>query len=312
VQDAHAYAARQADLDPDVLDAYPAYRLVRVESRRVPRDWYERWGAAGASTGWAGASRSTMVALKTSPIWAALSRFGRPWPPFDYGSGMGLEDVDREEAEGLGLLPKGQPPAERRQQLREAAARARQEWNDGLQASIKGLSAEGRENLALAFGDQIHITPDGWAVWTRQQPYTDWQAQGLTAARHWSVSEAMPAAMDASAARAQIEAGVTATDPTGRTVTFGPQTLEHWRGYADESVRPGFLPAALRAVQAPVERWTQATQDVWVAAFARPQGGYRGVVVVAQPGGEAITYFLRSLTALDAARKGVAVWRAAP
>jgi hypothetical protein len=137
----------------------------------------------------------------------------------------------------------------------------------------------------------------------------DWQATYRDLAT--PKLRAMLAAMDASAARAQIEAGVTATDPTGRRVTFGPQTLEHWRGYADESVRPGFLPAALRAVQAPVERWTKATQDVWVAAFARPQGGYRGVVV-AQPGGEAIAYFLRSLTALDAARKGVAVWRAAP
>jgi len=78
MQDAHGFAARKADMDPNLLDAYPAYRLIRVESRRIPRDWYERWGEAGAAVGWEGASKTDLVALKTSPIWAALSRFGRP------------------------------------------------------------------------------------------------------------------------------------------------------------------------------------------------------------------------------------------
>lgn len=52
----------------------------------------------------------------------------------------------------------------------------------------------------------------------------------------------------------------------------------------------------------------------WAALsrFGRVRGGYRGVVVVARPGGEAITYFLRSMAALDSARKGVAVWRPSP
>ena len=45
-----------------------------------------------------------MIALKNDPVWTALSRFGRPWPPFDYDSGMGIADIDRETAETLGLL----------------------------------------------------------------------------------------------------------------------------------------------------------------------------------------------------------------
>lgn len=42
-------------------------------------------------------------------IWIAISRFGTPWPPFDFNSGMGIEEVDREEAEQLGLLNEGDP-----------------------------------------------------------------------------------------------------------------------------------------------------------------------------------------------------------
>ncbi len=155
--DAHAQAAHVAGMDPDVQDAYPAMRLVRIESRRVPREWFVRWGVAGASVGWVGASRREMVALRTSPIWAALSRFGRPWPPFDYNSGMGLEDVDRDETERLGLLPKGEPPAARLQRLRESTAAASRNWNDGLQASVKSLSDAARGWLKDAFGDQISI-----------------------------------------------------------------------------------------------------------------------------------------------------------
>lgn len=53
-----------------------------------------------------------MVALKSDSVWTNLSRFGRPYPPFDYGSGMGVEDVDREEAIELGLLPADEPSDE--------------------------------------------------------------------------------------------------------------------------------------------------------------------------------------------------------
>lgn len=161
---AHAQAAHQANLDPDVQDAFPAQRLIRVESRRMPRDWYERWGVAGAAVGWAGASQRVLVALVTSPIWAKLSRFGRPWPPYDFGSGMGLEAVDRAEAEALGLLPKGEAPAARLQRLSDAAAAQQQDWNAGLQASTKGLSDTAKGWLQNAFGDQVAIEGDT-AVW---------------------------------------------------------------------------------------------------------------------------------------------------
>lgn len=163
-QSAHAAAAHQASLDPNLLDAFPAQRLVRVESRRVPRDWFSRWALAGEMVGWEGASRTTMVALVTSPIWTALSRFGRPYPPFDFGSGMGVEAVDRDETEQLGLLPREEPPAERLQRLSEASAQARQIWTDQQQASVRDLPERAREWLKEIFGEQIDLSGDT-ATW---------------------------------------------------------------------------------------------------------------------------------------------------
>lgn len=45
-----------------------------------------------------------MIALKNAPIWTAISAFGLPYAPFDFGSGMDVRDVDRDEAAALGLI----------------------------------------------------------------------------------------------------------------------------------------------------------------------------------------------------------------
>ena len=104
IQDAQEWARHKTQMeDPAILDAYPAQELVRVKRTRLQRDWEARWQAAGGTL-----IDGRMVALKTSPIWEKLSRFGKPYPPFDWGSGMGLEDIERDEAETLGLLKPGQ------------------------------------------------------------------------------------------------------------------------------------------------------------------------------------------------------------
>lgn len=82
----------------DILDMYPAQRLVRVIDSKDKRDWEKRWQLAGGPEG------TGMVALKTDPVWVNLSRFRNPYPPFDYNSGMDVEDVSRREAMALGLI----------------------------------------------------------------------------------------------------------------------------------------------------------------------------------------------------------------
>jgi hypothetical protein len=98
---------------PGQLRRYPAWRLVRGGTRMVPRaDWLRRWIAAGSESGWQGACKDDFVALKSSPIWAALGAgaggfrdaIGNPFPPFAFGSGMTWERVSRDEAAELGLV----------------------------------------------------------------------------------------------------------------------------------------------------------------------------------------------------------------
>lgn len=98
-----------AAADPVMAEEWPAWRLVRAGDPLRPRDWHVRWQAAWAACGGEGAHPAEMVALKSSPIWAALGEYGEDStgsdvPPFAYNSTMDWADVDREEAVRLGLI----------------------------------------------------------------------------------------------------------------------------------------------------------------------------------------------------------------
>ena len=119
------YVAGQNDA---VLDAYPAQELVRFEDRKEPRDWVQTWRAAGGRV-FPGGDEGTLnnyrlIAAKDDPIWSAISRFGQPWPPFDFGSGMGLRDVSRLEAEQLGVIAPGQTVAATRRAFNDSLPEA--------------------------------------------------------------------------------------------------------------------------------------------------------------------------------------------
>ena len=85
--------------DGDILYEFPCQELFRAEDRMVPRDWELRWRLAGGTF-----YEGRMIARKDDPIWTEISRFGTPWPPFDFNSGMDVEDVDRDEAVALGVI----------------------------------------------------------------------------------------------------------------------------------------------------------------------------------------------------------------
>jgi hypothetical protein len=161
---AQGYAGWKLDQSEGALLLYPAQEFLRVEDRKVPRlDWKRRFAEAAQDAGDDAAlsvlgDTGRMVALKNSALWSSLSEFDTPWPPFDWGSGMGLEDVDRAEAIALGLL-----------QLDEVIEGAEQDFNDGLESSVTNLSAELTDNLKSSFGDQVKLSGDKIA-W---QPGTD-------------------------------------------------------------------------------------------------------------------------------------------
>lgn len=148
VEQARGYASYLRNTSSARLAVFPAYEFIRVQQRKKPRgDWRARWDSAAVAVGWRGVARgaSRMVALKTSPVWAKLSRFGNPFPPFDFGSGMGLEDVDAAECRelGLGAEAKAQKPP-------------RVDFNGSLQAEVPmRADAPEAEKLREVFGDQV-------------------------------------------------------------------------------------------------------------------------------------------------------------
>lgn len=152
---AFEYARFKTDMTEGALALYPAQEFKRIESRKIPREnWPQRFAQAARDAGDEDALRllhssGRMVALKTSGVWEKLSAFGTPWPPFDWGSGMGLEDVDHETAVDLKLIARDEIP-----EPIDAG------FNDSLEASVSGIKPDILEKLRSSFGARLQIVGD--------------------------------------------------------------------------------------------------------------------------------------------------------
>ncbi|MBQ7251283.1 MAG: hypothetical protein IJS32_01630 [Kiritimatiellae bacterium] len=148
VQQARGYAQHLEGTTEGALLAFPAQELLRLEDREHPRNWEARWQAAGGRFFDGG----RMIALKGDPIWTKISRFGTPWPPFDFNSGMGVEDIDRDEAVELGLIAEDDPPPE----VPDFG------FNDDLEAVVDfGDNGSEWQELKASFGDLIRFVKGG-------------------------------------------------------------------------------------------------------------------------------------------------------
>lgn len=145
VQEAAAYVRWKAGMDPDILDEYPCQELIRVRDAVVPRDWEERWASEGGEF-----PDRRMIARKTDPIWIHISRFGRPWPPFDFNSGMALRNIDREEAERIGAIRKGEVLTP----MKDPG------FNADLSASVHDFSPEALHELLAMFDGKARVVGD--------------------------------------------------------------------------------------------------------------------------------------------------------
>lgn len=142
------------------LQAFPAQELYRLENRKEPRDWPTRWNGARGELGEASTAidaRIAMIALKSDPIWAGISAFDVPWPPFDFNSGMWVRDISRTRAEELGLVQPG-----------EVVQSGVESFNESLKASVKDLDPEMIKALKNSFTGQITLK-DGAAWWKRDR-----------------------------------------------------------------------------------------------------------------------------------------------
>lgn len=150
---ARGYANFAAGASQGARLAYPAQELVRLEPRRNPRgDWPQRWQAAGGRL-----FGGRMVALKTDPACSRVSRFGVPYGPPDFGSGMGWIDVSFEDAVSLGLIQPDYMPS----------AAPLQDFNDGLEAdlAVSGESDPMWLYLKTTFGGKVELA-DGKVRWS--------------------------------------------------------------------------------------------------------------------------------------------------
>ena len=114
VSQARHYGSYQADQDPVILELWPAQELRRVGGTPIaPRPWHQKWVQAGGTL-YAG----RIIARKNDPIWTrsqatgGFNRFGTPYPPYDFNSGMRLRDIDRDEAIALGVIQPDDPAPE--------------------------------------------------------------------------------------------------------------------------------------------------------------------------------------------------------
>jgi hypothetical protein len=155
---ARGYGWWKQGQDPDVLDAFPCQEFIRIASRKMPRqDWERRWRSAGGKV-----YGGRMIAKKNDPVWTRLSRFGTPWPPFDFSSGMGVEDVSREEAEELGILQPDEP-----------VGGDEKDFNNELSGSVRNLSDNILQKTIGALRNELGqdaVKVDGDRVWLKQDP----------------------------------------------------------------------------------------------------------------------------------------------
>jgi hypothetical protein len=139
---ARGYVSHIAGASKGARLAFPAQKLIRGEERQQKRDWKARWVAAGGKL-----YDGRMIALKGDPVFVNLSRFGVPYPPFDYGSGMVLEDVDYDTCLQLGVITEDYKPE----------GDIVEDFNANVEAELdfKGEDDTAWQFLKKSFGDQI-------------------------------------------------------------------------------------------------------------------------------------------------------------
>ena len=298
--EAREFAKYSRGQDSDALYMYPAQEFLRVEPRRVPRtDWQTRWRAAGGRI-----YGGRMVALKSSPVWQNLSRFDRPYPPFDFGSGMGVEDVDRDEAIELGLLPKDEPVDEI------------PDFDDALETEVSLERIP--EDLVK---DIVAKTPNceirGDKLVMRSKPKLPTFAdKGLESASTWksSTPNIKEVLVDVDLAKKKLQDGFVIESSIGTNIDFNKNVLVHWEESlkrADDIFgRLERIRVAEGCVRDALEVWRLPNgQMMFISTFETVSGKKKGIAVAVSDGSIVRTWFVNKIQELDKCRKGELIYK---
>ena len=145
-EQAASFAQWQEGQDPDILDVYPCQRFVRVRPVHTPRPYHD--DAIGE------VRRKDDLAF-----WISLNRdFGLPWGPWGFNSGCGVEDVDRDEAEALGVIK----PTDKVRSVKK-------DFLDGLEESVRGLDDKTRRWIQAQMEHKVRFLGDS-AVYNPGKP----------------------------------------------------------------------------------------------------------------------------------------------
>ena len=118
--------------DADILDVFPCQRFIRVRPVKKPRGYHD-------------AALGEVRRKDDLKFWVNLNHdFNVPWGPWGYNSGCGVEDVDRVEAEALGIIPKN-----------AVVIPVEKQFNEGLQASVRNLDPGIAAALARSTGGTL-------------------------------------------------------------------------------------------------------------------------------------------------------------
>jgi hypothetical protein len=153
IAQAQGYAKYLLAMTPEGLENEPAWELVRIMGRVEARDWPVIWQQNGGTFYDGPGSNDDyplapgrMIAKKTDPIWTNISRFQTPWAPLDWGSGMGMRGMGREESDAYGVTS----PT-------ETLTPNRQPFNEGLSASMEGIPEAGRQRIIEDIAGEVDI-----------------------------------------------------------------------------------------------------------------------------------------------------------
>jgi hypothetical protein len=140
---ATGYARWLKDQDPDLLDMFPAQELLPsvAANPRPVEEWEKRWTKAGGTV-----IDGRIVGLKNDPAWSKLSVFGVPYPPFDFGSTRVLIDIERADAEDMGLLKPS-----------DVVKPTTEDFNESLKASMTNVAPGVLSRLKKVMGDKIAV-----------------------------------------------------------------------------------------------------------------------------------------------------------